>query len=478
MKWVDRFKSLPKSTKNLLIVGVLLALVAALPLFIWAITTQKFLFTQKAQVATGEPTPTPPVSVYPPEAECGWCGGIANIPCEPGLVCRNSYGNVVYPDNNGVCVKPDNTSICSTPAPKPTIYCLKHSPTMAINPQTQGGIPGSTLTYNYTVTNNDEIVLPGTQGATVCQNLPGARIIIKGLPYGWSSSNSSSFIGALPPGRSGSASFTITSPTSPVPEPPGVVFFDASFVNLPGTITIASASASYQLVSTPPTSICTLDAKICPDGSSVGRVPPNCDFAPCPVATPTPPSQSYRNFGILFKFDGVNDDSANGAGVSVIFANPIWGDLRYGTPPAQASYVGNGIYQLRINISILSIPFPVSSQYSIYLKGEKHVGVKFCHASGQTYHCPPGWGAISIPDTSDLISLNFAGVPLPAGDTYTQDGVINQVDFDRITALLLKPYTEQTSNDLRVGDLDYNGRVDVRDMFLLRKSLQVRYDEN
>ena len=27
---------------------------------------------------------------------------------------------------------------------------------------------------------------------------------------------------------------------------------------------------------------CTLEAKICPDGSSVSRVAPNCDFAPCP----------------------------------------------------------------------------------------------------------------------------------------------------------------------------------------------------
>ena len=27
---------------------------------------------------------------------------------------------------------------------------------------------------------------------------------------------------------------------------------------------------------------CTLDAKACPDGSYVGRVPPSCNFAPCP----------------------------------------------------------------------------------------------------------------------------------------------------------------------------------------------------
>jgi hypothetical protein len=32
----------------------------------------------------------------------------------------------------------------------------------------------------------------------------------------------------------------------------------------------------------PGATICTLEAKICPDGSSVGRTGPNCAFAPCP----------------------------------------------------------------------------------------------------------------------------------------------------------------------------------------------------
>lgn len=30
---------------------------------------------------------------------------------------------------------------------------------------------------------------------------------------------------------------------------------------------------------------CTLDAKMCPDGSYVGRVGPSCEFAPCPPAS-------------------------------------------------------------------------------------------------------------------------------------------------------------------------------------------------
>ena len=27
---------------------------------------------------------------------------------------------------------------------------------------------------------------------------------------------------------------------------------------------------------------CTMEAKLCPDGSAVGRTGPNCEFSPCP----------------------------------------------------------------------------------------------------------------------------------------------------------------------------------------------------
>ena len=30
---------------------------------------------------------------------------------------------------------------------------------------------------------------------------------------------------------------------------------------------------------------CTMEAKLCPDGSAVGRTGPNCEFAPCPGET-------------------------------------------------------------------------------------------------------------------------------------------------------------------------------------------------
>lgn len=55
---------------------------------------------------------------------------------------------------------------------------------------------------------------------------------------------------------------------------------------------------------------CTLEAKICPDGTGVGRVPPNCEFAPCPSASPqgkptdeTANWKTYINSGEGFSFN-------------------------------------------------------------------------------------------------------------------------------------------------------------------------------
>ncbi len=45
-----------------------------------------------------------------------------------------------------------------------------------------------------------------------------------------------------------------------------------------------SAPDPQPLVANPADSAvaCTMDAQICPDGSAVGRVAPDCQFAPCP----------------------------------------------------------------------------------------------------------------------------------------------------------------------------------------------------
>lgn len=59
-----------------------------------------------------------------------------------------------------------------------------------------------------------------------------------------------------------------------------------------GKVAPNCAFAPCPSVNTPPDAVvddtvvaCTMDAKICPDGSAVGRTAPNCEFAPCPQPT-------------------------------------------------------------------------------------------------------------------------------------------------------------------------------------------------
>ena len=50
---------------------------------------------------------------------------------------------------------------------------------------------------------------------------------------------------------------------------------------------LAGAGCATPAEKGPPPTACTMEAKLCPDGSSVGRTLPNCEFAPCPAPSPT-----------------------------------------------------------------------------------------------------------------------------------------------------------------------------------------------
>ena len=71
-------------------------------------------------------------------------------------------------------------------------------------------------------------------------------------------------------------------------------------------LVIGTASAVFLLVSKPKQAVCTVEVKICPDGSSVGRTGPNCEFSPCPTPTqdPTTNWKTYTNsqFGFSLKY--------------------------------------------------------------------------------------------------------------------------------------------------------------------------------
>ncbi len=52
---------------------------------------------------------------------------------------------------------------------------------------------------------------------------------------------------------------------------------------------------------------CTQEAKICPDGTPVGRVPPDCQFEPCPTDSTT-----TNDIGNVTIESGLNSNSESG----------------------------------------------------------------------------------------------------------------------------------------------------------------------
>lgn len=47
-------------------------------------------------------------------------------------------------------------------------------------------------------------------------------------------------------------------------------------------IIVGAAALAFVVLGSQEPVACTMEAKLCPDGSYVGRIPPKCEFAPCP----------------------------------------------------------------------------------------------------------------------------------------------------------------------------------------------------
>lgn len=203
------------------------------------------------------------------------------------------------------------------------------------------------------------------------------------------------------------------------------------------------------------------------------------DPVPTPSPTPTPFGNVSQSFYIGMKFAGVTDGSADGARVTLRFQNsPNWFD--YVTSPVVVRYIGNGVYQAWLTFGSDVPPLPANNYYSIYLKGEKHLSTKFCQATGQTVRCT-GNGNISIPTATvnpNPFILDFTGIPLTPGDLPPQDGVANSTDFNIVKALLNKSCSNQTDTDILTADLNYDKCVNIKDIFMMRQTLETRYDEN
>ncbi|MDO8521450.1 MAG: hypothetical protein Q7S52_05010 [bacterium] len=130
----------------------------------------------------------------------------------------------------------------------------------------------------------------------------------------------------------------------------------------------------------PEFSACTMEAKLCPDGSAVGRTGPNCEFAECPVSPVLPPNEittivPYGNImlrpeetvsfvDLSITLVRVADDSRCAEDVTCIWAGTLHAELEIVTSAGKSKKtleLGQMTTIDGVNITLLSAtPYPKS----------------------------------------------------------------------------------------------------------------------
>lgn len=306
-----------------------------------------------------------------------------------------------------------------SPSPSQSPICTRQSPLISIGPGNHNGQPGETLTYAVGITNMDT------------QPCGSSQFSFSTLAPEGFSTNQPMYSAPIPAGATYNTTFTVTSPL-------------ANPWNEERTVPVSFAATNMQT---------NLSSSI------------NAAYT---LLMPSP-----QTIYMTFKLAGVSNNAAEGSQVNVKFY------LKNGTvlslsEPLTLSHTQGGIYTTSATISN---PFSGGTQYRVKVKGEKHLSVEFCHATGQTSPCGDN-DYITMPSSFEgNYGLSFIGIPLPPGDLSPQDGRANIDDLNKLKPLMGKSQSSLTDADLLVGDANYDHFINIFDVFLILKTLETRYDD-
>jgi hypothetical protein len=182
------------------------------------------------------------------------------------------------------------------------------------------------------------------------------------------------------------------------------------------------------------------------------------------------PSPQVLNFKL--KLAGVTDGKAEGSKINVKFYLQD-GNVKTLPDPLTLTHLSQGVYTTSATITN---PLAPGVAFSVLIKGEKHGAIRYCKFAGQTTRCEFNQTMAYGPTPSDVI-FDFTELPLPPGDLSPQDGKVDSSDISILKALMGKTQGSLTPTDLAVGDLNYDGYINMFDTFLMLKTMEVRYDE-
>jgi hypothetical protein len=199
---------------------------------------------------------------------------------------------------------------------------------------------------------------------------------------------------------------------------------------------------------------------------------------PTTTRTPTPTGTSTNavNLNLKLKFQGVLKKPKN--------SSPIIVKVKLGNSRTQLqtdyqkvifTVDDEGVWRGRVAFSNVSS----GSQYTLYVKGPKHLQKKICDQKPTesvlgpgTYNCQEGKITLQAGEND----LDLTGILLLAGDlpvNGTQDGVINALD----TVYVRNSLGKSDATTLSICDVNLDNSCDTQDWSVILQALSIKGDE-
>lgn len=334
--------------------------------------------------------------------------------------CFQAPCNPVLMCNTSASPLPSPSPLISpSPSPSPLNSCNRRTPSLTINPSSTEASPGQITTYTASITNNDSTSC-GSSQFNLNVHVPSELTLHLPQPGM-----------VIPAGSSNQMNFTVTAPASNPWNETRVLPISYSITN-PLSNLGAGIVGSYTL------------------------------------RQPIP-----QTYNMYFKLAGVTDNSAENTKVALKFYLKD-GTVKSISEPIALKHTTDGVYEANVTISNSLAP---GTEFRVKAKGEKHGSVIFCKANDQDQPCGDD-EFMTIPNnTAGNLLLYFTGIPLPPGDLNPQDGKVDFGDITLLKTLMGKSQSSLGASEFQVGDLNYDGFINSFDIFLLLKTMEIRYDQ-
>jgi hypothetical protein len=198
-------------------------------------------------------------------------------------------------------------------------------------------------------------------------------------------------------------------------------------------------------------------------------ITPIVTITPSPTTIPVDINPQNINLKMKFKIQGVSTlprirDSLNFNIALMQDRSEVKEEIVPFTVQPDGTYIGNKVFE----------GIDISKKYSLAVKGAKHLNKVVCQ-NNPSESFPGGYqcSASNIQFGTGDNDIDFSGIYLLAGDIPQQNGIVDSVDI----SFIRQNFGNTSPDNLRRGDLNFDGIIDTQDYVLIMTALAFKFDE-